>query len=457
MLYNPCIEIEADFSGSDPDHLQVGEVRYFNNEDSTRVFMLESGPFYKDSLKLFDVTTGIELKAGKDYVTSILDKVACLKSGQDVCGLVEVINYDLTGVVATYQFVGGIHASGVYILQHLMEMYPEGKHVYTDYTDILNRPDKFDASYHRHHIRQLFNSDQLLVWLERIRAGVNFSNLAGLNLLYDALESRIDVVITNLNTAKASTNDTAAQMAEMLKVQDNEYIFTDDPSDPAVKRLYGKWVPVTGVILKDAGDSAIVGAGNKMQLGSEQIIRNTYLFKNTANGVDIKPTLNVTKSANSISEGSAISFNFNSTNLPNNTMLSCRIVGTDSIDVVSGFTGKVTINNNTAILTVNFAIDNRNEGDKTYQLLVDDFPEVVVSFKVTNVSNYEWRSNTQRVVADPIDPTAACVLEVGANGWWGDTIGVMTSATTVRCSGTGAPDHFLAGFNRYNKTTNQFE
>ena len=133
-------EIGVDYEGVSSRHLQVNEEVIFSNEEASRIFMPECGSFYVDSLKIKDNSTGRELVQGFDYDVFILDGKATKTSGKQVCGLIVVKNDTINGVLFDYQFVGGIHMSGYYILEQLLKMYPKGTSSVISFDEVLNKP-----------------------------------------------------------------------------------------------------------------------------------------------------------------------------------------------------------------------------------------------------------------------------------------------------------------------------
>jgi hypothetical protein len=74
----------------------------------------------------------------------------------------------------------------------------------------------------------------------------------------------------------------------------------------------------------------------------------------------------------SIGEGSSVTINLTTTNIPNGTLVPYTITGISAADLVGGsLTGNFTVSNNSASLTLTAKADNLTEGDETMTLTLD--------------------------------------------------------------------------------------
>lgn len=386
MTFDPRSEIGEDYSGESRRHHQYNETHEFTNDASTRIFMPNLGSFYVKSLVVIDIATGRSLTKGVDYNCSILDDVATEKSGLEVCGIIEVINLDVTGVIIEYQHVGGLHTTGYYILRHLIRMYPNGINSVLEWDNILNKPELHDPSFHMHHVRELFNSNTLVVWLERIRCAVVESYSGNFKNIYDLAEERINTLYNTLDTQYEAIKQEILDIFNRLKIQGEEYIFTDNPTNPAVERGYGDWQLVTNAVLYGASSAFIIGTGLLMSMDSEQVIRNTYIWKNIS--TKIQPQMYITSDKDSLSEGEDITFTLNTTDIPVGTVFQWIIQGADALDIVGGVaSGSFAVNaQGQATKTISFAKDRRTEGTKSYSFVLRNAPQVKKDFVVLDTS-----------------------------------------------------------------------
>lgn len=386
MTFDPRFEIGEDYSGKSGRHHQYNETHDFTNETTSRIFMPSQGSYYVKSLKVVDKATGQPLKKEVDYLCTILDDVATARSGLETCGIIEVTNLDVTGVIIDYQFVGGLHTTGYYILRHLVEMYPNGINAVIEWDNILNKLDEYDPAYHMHHVRELFNSNQLSIWIERIRCAVVESYATNFQNIYNLAQDRIDHLYNTVDTQYEMISQEIVAIFNKLKIQGEEYILTDNPTNPAEERGYGDWQLITNAVLYASSGSFIIGTGIMMSMDSEQVIRNTYIWKNIS--TKVQPTMEMTANKDTISEGEAITFTLQTTGIPQGTVMQWILVGADNLDVVGGVvSGSMVIDaNGRATRTITFANDRRTEGDKTYAFTLRTAPQVKKDFVVLDTS-----------------------------------------------------------------------
>jgi hypothetical protein len=191
-------EIGVDYEGVSVRHLQVNEEVIFSNEEASRIFMPECGSFYVDSLKIKDNSTGRELVQGFDYDVFILDGKATKASGKQVCGLIVVKNNNINGVLFDYQFVGGIHMSGYYILKQLLKMYPKGTSSVISFDEVLNKPDEFNPAYHTQHVSEHFGTTDLVVWIQRLRSAIHNRQQSTLENMYQEAQRNFNQLYAKL-------------------------------------------------------------------------------------------------------------------------------------------------------------------------------------------------------------------------------------------------------------------
>lgn len=396
MTFDPRFEIGEDYSAKSSRHYQYNETHDFTNETTSRIFMPSQGSYYVKSLKVVDKATGKTLTKGVDYNCTILDDVATRRSGLESCGIIEVTNLDVTGVIINYQFVGGLHTTGYFILRHLVEMYPNGINAVIEWDNILNKLDEYDPSYHMHHVRELFNSNQLSIWIERIRCAVVESYATNFENIYNLAQDRLNNLYNMVDTQYETISQEIVAIFNKLKIQGEEYILTDNPVNPAEERGYGEWQLITNAVLYASSGSFIIGTGIMMSMDSEQVIRNTYIWKNIS--TKVQPTMVMTANKDTISEGEAITFTLQTTGIPQGTVLQWILVGADTLDVVGGVvSGSMVIDAaGKATRTLTFANDRRTEGDKTYAFTLRTAPQVKKDFVVLDTSQLKLLTMTFR-------------------------------------------------------------
>lgn len=437
-------EIGVDYEGVSARHLQVNEEIIFSNEEASRIFMPECGSFYVDSLDIKDNATGKDLIPGIDFDVFILDATATKKSGKQVCGLIVVKNATLRGVIINYRFVGGIHSSGYYILEQLLKMYPQGNNAIISYDEVLNKPDEFDPAYHNQHVGELFKTDSLLVWLERIRQGVHHRQNQSLIKMYDQAQLAFDNLYSRLSAANNQLTAEIEQVLQSISIQGDEYILTDSAENPAVRRGYGDWEMITNTILRGGpAGNFLVGTGSLIAMGSEQVIRNCYIWYNKKDTTVNKAKVVLTSNKDFLNEGESITFTLSTTNIPNATKLEWFLEGIDEKDILnnSAGVGTVTVNNGIASVTLTAANDRKTEGSETYIFRLRDFPQVSKNFTVLDTSVDRRITslsfmNTSNQKIETIGEDAEFKLRLVTTGLIGQTVHLRWSESASHITST---------------------
>lgn len=435
-------EIGVDYEGVSARHLQVNEEIIFSNEEASRIFMPECGSFYVDSLDIKDNATGKDLVPGIDFDVFILDVKATKKSGKQVCGLIVVKNESVRGVIINYRFVGGIHSSGYYILEQLLKMYPEGNNAIISYDDVLNKPDEFDPAYHNQHVGELFKTESLLVWLERIRQGIHHRQSQSLIKMYDQAQAAFDNLYSRLNSANNQLTAEIEQVLQSISIQGDEYILTDSAENPAVRRGYGDWEMITNTILRGGpAGNFLVGTGSLIAMGSEQVIRNCYIWYNKKDTTVNKAKVVLTSNKDFLNEGETITFTLNTTNIPNATKLEWFLEGIDDKDILnnSAGMGTVTVNNGVASVTLTAANDRKTEGSETFIFRLRDFPQISKNFTVLDTSVDRRITslsfmNTSNQKIETVGEDAKFKLRIVTTGLIGQTVHLRWSASASHIS-----------------------
>ena len=429
-------EIGVDYEGVSARHLQVNEEIIFSNEDANRIFMPECGSYYVDTLIIKDISTGQELVQGFDYDVFILDAKATKLSGKQVCGLIIVKNESIKGVLLDYQFVGGVHMSGYYILEQLLKMYPNGNSSVISFDEVLNKPNEFNPAYHTQHVAEFFNTKDLVVWIQRLRTAIHNRQQNTLEKMYQEAQLNFDSLYAKLNASSKRLSTEIAEVLKSISIQADEYILTDSAENPAVKRGYGNWVLITNTILRGgpAGDF-LVGSGSLIAMGSEQVIRNCYIWYNKEGSAVNEAKVVITSNKDTLNEGESIVFTLTTANIPNATKLEWFLEGIDPTDIVNNVVGSgvATVNNGIATITLNIANDRKTEGNETFSLRLRDFPNVVKSFLVLDssldrrITKVAFLDSTNKEV-NSVSEDAKFKLRIASTGLIGQTVYLAWSA-----------------------------
>lgn len=272
---------KEDYGKSDITHIIQGEERVFDTSLTSRIVIPAYGAFFLESLKVYDTTTKLPLNANVDFKASTIDELATLKSGKSVVLFFVLTNPNIKGITYSYHFVGGQHSNGKYLMDEIYRLYPDGLDFKHWFENIQGRPDTYKSKQHKHSVFGTYGYDGVNRELDRIIDsavnGVEENSKFILNQANETLDTLEDEQDTAFN--QADIDLTAA--FEILRVQPEEYIFTDSIENPSVKRGYGTWVRVTNTILRGADSALNIGDGTVINTGTQQKLRNCYIWKNT--------------------------------------------------------------------------------------------------------------------------------------------------------------------------------
>lgn len=447
-------EIGVDYEGVSSRHLQVNEEVIFSNEEASRIFMPECGSFYVDSLKIKDISTGRELVQGFDYDVFILDSKATKASGKQVCGLIVVKNDTINGVLYDYQFVGGIHTSGYYILEQLLKMYPKGTSSVISFDEVLNKPDEFNPAYHNQHVSEHFGTTDLVVWIQRLRNAIHNRQQNILENMYLEAQRGFSELYAKLENESGRLLVEIENTLNSISVQADEYILTDSSENPAVKRGYGNWVLITNTILRGgpAGDF-LVGSGSLIAMGSEQVIRNCYIWYNKEGSTVNEAKVVLTADKESLNEGETITFTLTTTNIANGSRLEWFLEGIDPNDISNNAlgTGVTVVNNGKATITLTVANDRKTEGNESFTLRLRDFPKVSKSFIVLDTSLDRRITkvaflNSANAEIDTVTEDTKFKLRISSTGLIGQTV-YLAWSTDAQYLNTAPPTSVVINSN----------
>lgn len=150
---------------------------------SDRIFIPSHGPYYTKSLIV--TNGGTPLVRGVDYECILFYKEATSTTGKEVgCGI-KIIRTGITYVSIDYQVVGGKFQFVFPVLKLLMENLGEDLIQPILYSEIIDKPEKFPASAHKHPYWQFKGWGALLAPLDRILNGIYFQDRQKYRSAYD--------------------------------------------------------------------------------------------------------------------------------------------------------------------------------------------------------------------------------------------------------------------------------
>jgi len=189
----PLFRYGLDLTGVNPDNF-VGDEPHVLQERRNRPIVTKAGPYYADSLSVFDLDNHRQLNRGSDYVPIELDQVLSLLTGKDVFGAALVINRSVgKNIKISYQCVGGEHCNSAQVIFDLLEKIPDENLTFSWY-EVDNKPNEFDPSPHFHPIGEPTGFEKLCHAVDRIYSAIVYTDLPAFKNLLDYTESIFDEI-----------------------------------------------------------------------------------------------------------------------------------------------------------------------------------------------------------------------------------------------------------------------
>lgn len=191
MSTAPIIRYQEDGTGTNPDNAVVGEIKTLSNRAIRAVAPLY-GPFFTQSLVIYDDVNNRQLVRGVDFQVVELLQSASLRFGKEICQLILIINSNVNERVRyNYQTLGGLFQNSMDNLVNLYEtVMADNRPV--DWTNVLNKPTQYPPALHQHMLMDIYGFEPVVVELERIRNAIVLSNVP-------AFEALVDWVKANAN------------------------------------------------------------------------------------------------------------------------------------------------------------------------------------------------------------------------------------------------------------------
>lgn len=222
----PLIRYPLDPTGENPDNLVSGEVKSLSVAQ-IRAAAPIYGPFFTESLIVYDHGTNRLLVRGVDYQCVEMLQEATLRFGKEIAQLVLIVNPTVTNQIRlSYQTLGGLYQNNT---DGLIQMYEtvmsDARPV--DWINVLNKPTQYTPTLHRHLLEDVVGFEPVVVALERIRNAIVLSDVPAFEALIDWVKSR-GLTISDLdNGTGAGKFVTYEALLEAMKTMNFNAITTD--------------------------------------------------------------------------------------------------------------------------------------------------------------------------------------------------------------------------------------
>jgi len=383
MLFTP-LKRPLDLKGTSELNRAVDE-RHFINSESDRIFVPQMGPFFKDSMIIVDVLSGNTLVEHEDYRLLHMVSTATDESNKEVVTVVYITNKTISEVLTTYQAIGGIYAEGSIALLEIIERFKNAKLPPIYWATILNLPDKFPVTPHRHTIYDLEGLEYLVSALTKVYDSIVGRDIPKFQTLYDNL----DKVILDLDSRGSDYIQTLEQgfmrIESNLLYRKGNVKVTDNNQNPFDYLGYGSWVRLENVLLYGhtlgGSDDPITNISSEAGL----VARKTNFWEQISDIEGVSFVL--TASTSSVNEGQSVTYTLRTSGMTEGTLLPYKIDGVTQADIVQPLSGNFVINaQGMASVTITTVEDRLTEGAETMSLYLENYTSIRRGVRINDTS-----------------------------------------------------------------------
>lgn len=173
-----------DPSGVNRDNAVVGESHSLSTAQY-RAVAPTYGPFFTESVVVYDQINNSPLTKGTDFICVELLQEATLKYGKEIAQLILIVNPNISSDVRiSYQTLGGLYENTADAVARYYEtLMLDNRPV--DYINVLNKPQEFPPSLHKHLLNEIVGFEPVVASLERIRNALLLTDVPAYELLVD--------------------------------------------------------------------------------------------------------------------------------------------------------------------------------------------------------------------------------------------------------------------------------
>ncbi len=183
-----------DPTGVNPDNLVAGEAHVLSDRPQ-RFLIPKHGPFFSDSVILYDADTGQRLVKRSDlteghYVIPLISQEATLKFGLEVAdGILITDPLIARNVLVTYQSVGGNFQNNIANVANIFEAFLNDNRAIDWITGVYGKPNYYPPGPHPTHLIDIFGFESLTFVMERIYQAILLGQVPAYEMIFDALKN----------------------------------------------------------------------------------------------------------------------------------------------------------------------------------------------------------------------------------------------------------------------------
>lgn len=293
----PNYRYPLDITGTNPDNLVEGELRTLNNK-TVRVIAPSYGPFFTESVVLYDNDTNTLLNKGTDYKCVGLLQDATEQYGKEICEVILVFKQGMSSNVRyNYQVLGGkFQLQSEFIAKLYDAVMHDDRPI--DWVNVLNKPAGYNPSLHRHLLEDIYGFEPVVAAIERLRNAIILSDVPAFESIHDritnfitqidlklaAMQGQIDSV--NLNTVVSDVLNSSGLAALLVGKSNIDHTHQ-------LKTINGETLYGTGDITVQAGaapDLKTINGQSLLGIGNIEITASngTNVISGAGKGAVVK-------------------------------------------------------------------------------------------------------------------------------------------------------------------------
>lgn len=232
-----------DASGVNPNNFISGEVHNLSTRE-IRVAVPKYGPFFSDSVVVYDGVSMRKLDKNVDYRIPTISQELSLRYGQEIADTILIENRDVSGMIrVSYQVLGGDYQNNISNIVQIFEAWVNDNRSLDWTTAVYGKPSTFPPSEHAHYLADVFGFEPIVFELERMVQAISIANSQGYELLYQGLKNH---VVSEEDIDKGLVSDRLMTFERFLQALEC-YNFNSIKVTPAAMNVFnGKslWVKV---------------------------------------------------------------------------------------------------------------------------------------------------------------------------------------------------------------------
>lgn len=184
MPSTPVVRYPEDMTGLNRDNRVADESHVLVNK-AVRPCAPRYGPFFVESVLVFDKITHQPLVKDVQFKCVELLKEATLKTNKEICQLILIVDPAVSGeVLVTYQTIGGLYQNDSSAIVNLYETFLKDNRPIA-WENVENKPYEYPPSLHNHLLHEVYGFEPVVVALERIRNAIILGNIPAFERLIE--------------------------------------------------------------------------------------------------------------------------------------------------------------------------------------------------------------------------------------------------------------------------------